>query len=89
MFKPGQSGNPKGRPKGSRNRLSKAVIDAWCADVEKYGAEVIERLRVEDPATYARVSASLVPKELDVEVDGEVNSSIEVVFPQWEGPDEC
>ena len=70
QFKPGQSGNPSGRPKGSRNKLSQAVIDAWCADVAEHGPDVIRRLREDDPATYARVSASLVPKNLELDVDG-------------------
>ena len=28
-FKPGQSGNPKGRPKGARNRLGTQFLKAW------------------------------------------------------------
>jgi hypothetical protein len=29
-FQPGQPGNPKGRPKGSRHRLSEAALRALC-----------------------------------------------------------
>ena len=31
-FKPGQSGNPKGRPKGARNRLGTQFLEALEAD---------------------------------------------------------
>ena len=62
----GQSGNPKGRPKGSRNKLSQAVIEAWCADFDKHGSGVIEKLRTSEPSTYARIAASLVPKDIEV-----------------------
>ena len=65
-FKKGQSGNPAGRPRGSRNKLSQAVIEAWCADFDEYGSGVIEKLRSTDPSTYARSAASLVPKDIEV-----------------------
>ena len=34
-FKPGQSGNPKGRPKGSRNAITKAVLTIALATSRK------------------------------------------------------
>ena len=43
-FTPGQSGNPRGRPKGSRNKTSLAVRD-WATGI------------VEDPTVQARLLA--------------------------------
>jgi hypothetical protein len=37
-FKPGQSGNPEGRPKGSRHRLSEKFLAELAADFEAGGA---------------------------------------------------
>jgi hypothetical protein len=65
----GVSGNPAGRPLGSRNRLTHALVADLTASWEKHGPAVLERLRIDDPATYARLAASLVPKEMNVAVE--------------------
>ena len=64
QFKPG---NP-GRPKGSRNKFGEAFIQALADDFEKHGAEVIERVRIEKPEAYLKVIASLLPKDLNLNV---------------------
>ena len=63
-FKKGQSGNPNGRPKGSRNRLTDSVLKKIAADFAKHGDEVLERVRKEEPATYLKFIISLLPREL-------------------------
>ncbi|MCB8878269.1 DUF5681 domain-containing protein [Acidisoma silvae] len=73
-FRPGQSGNPRGRPKGSRHKLSEAFVAAVLADFNQHGAAVIEQVRSEDPVAYLRLIASLVPKEFDL--GGEVSLRI-------------
>lgn len=66
-FRPGQSGNPGGRPKGSRNKVSGAFLGALCEDFEAHGPAAIERMRKADPVAYVRLCASLLPKEMRVE----------------------
>jgi Family of unknown function (DUF5681) len=67
-WKPGQSGNPAGRPVGSRQRFSESVIQDIAADWAIGGAETIARVRQTDPATYFRVVASILPKDVLVNV---------------------
>lgn len=80
-FKPGQSGNPAGRPKGARAKLGEAFIDALLDDWNKNGIDAIIKMRDEKAADYVKVIASILPKELSGP-DGEslaVPSRIEMV----------
>jgi hypothetical protein len=43
-------------------------IEALAEDFEKYGAEAIERVRIEKPEAYLKVIASLLPKDLNLNV---------------------
>lgn len=63
-FQQGQSGNPSGRPRGARNRLSEILLSVVVDDFAAFGAEALAQLRQKDPATYLRLVASLVPREL-------------------------
>jgi hypothetical protein len=55
-------------PKGSRNKLGEAFIQALADDFERHGVEAIERVRIEKPEAYIKVIASLLPKDLNLNV---------------------
>lgn len=70
-WQPGQSGNPAGRPKGARNKLTESFLDALLADFiasqddKTQGAAAIADMRKEKPGDYAKMIAALLAKELD------------------------
>ena len=62
-----QPGNP-GRPKGARNKLGEEFLNDLLADWEQHGAATIAQVREERPHEYLKVTASILPKELNVKV---------------------
>jgi hypothetical protein len=71
-FQPGQSGNPKGRERGSRNKLGEAFVDALHEDFQEHGPAAITACREENPAAYLKVVASLLPKELNIRASADL-----------------
>lgn len=65
QFKPG---NP-GRPKGSRNKLGEAFIEDMLADWEANGPSAIREVREKKPDAYLKVVASILPKDLNVNIN--------------------
>lgn len=65
QFKPG---NP-GRPKGSRNKLGEAFLEDMLADWKANGAAAIVKVRTDKPDAYLKVVASILPKDLNVNIN--------------------
>jgi hypothetical protein len=77
----GISGNPSGRPVGSRNRLAEGFLEAMRRDFEKNGEAAIEAMRNADPGGYVRSIVAILPKEMDLA--GEGGGPIKLVI-SWE-----
>lgn len=76
----GQVLNPLGRPKGSRVKFAETFLKDFIADWEENGADAIADVREDDPSTYLRVAASLLPKELNLNKD---ESQLEKLLEQF------
>jgi hypothetical protein len=55
--------NKGGRPKGSRNRIQRDVIEAFAEHWAKHGADAIDTVYRERPADYLRFAGNFLPKE--------------------------
>ena len=69
--KPGQILNPKGRPKGSRNRFAEEFISDFLTDWEQHGIAAMDACLSCDPAAYLKVAATLLPKDFNLNMTDE------------------
>lgn len=67
-FLPGNTGFG-GRPKGARNKLGEAFIQALHDDFEEHGVAAIQVVRAEKPEQYLKVIASLLPKDVNLNIN--------------------
>jgi hypothetical protein len=66
-FAKGFSGNPGGSPEATRRAFNKRFLLDLAEDWQQHGREVFKRVRRESPASYLKVCAMLVPKEVKLE----------------------
>ena len=80
-------GNPGGSPEATRRAFNKRFLLDLAEDWQQHGREVFKRVRRESPASYLKVCAMLVPKELKFEhsggvkamTDEQIERSIEII----------
>jgi hypothetical protein len=66
-WQPGQSGNPAGRPKGSRHKLEERFLADLLEDWQGHGQAALSAAREKDPVGYVKVAASLMPKMVEAD----------------------
>ncbi len=86
-FKPGISGNPAGNRYHTRHLLNQEFIQALLLHFREHGKKAIEKVAREQPASYVKILALLVPREHKVEysnslktmTDEQLDAAIEMV----------
>ena len=63
LFKPCQSGNPAGRPRGSRNKLAEDFLADAYQQWQQHGSKALEKMATSEPAKFCQMVAGLLPKE--------------------------
>jgi hypothetical protein len=73
-FGAGQANGSRGRQKAARDKLSAAFLEALNEAFYEpndsggcKGLDAIKKVRDEDPATFARIFAALMPKQVEIE----------------------
>lgn len=77
LFEKGVSANPAGRPKGAKSKFSESFYQDMLLQWQEGGLECIEKVRKEDPATFLRVAASILPKDINV------NNTQDIAFDRF------
>lgn len=79
LWQPGKSGNPKGRPLGSKHKLSEAFLADRVTAWRKNGRKALGRLATENPAAYLRLMYDICSPVWEAE-DGQVAESPRPAF---------
>lgn len=76
-WKPGQSGNPAGRPIGARQRFADAFVGDVAATWEKHGTGVLDKMAQDEPVRFAELCGRLIPRDLQVTLAARMPGNLE------------
>jgi hypothetical protein len=65
-FRPGQSGNPAGRPKGARSKLTTEFFADFYSTWQEHGAAALKKVATDSPRDFVEAAAMLMPKEFEI-----------------------
>ena len=71
-WKAGQSGNPAGRPPGTRVKFSEDFLRDFHTAWEAHGKAALEKVATKDPVAFVRAATAILPKQLNVKRDSDL-----------------
>jgi hypothetical protein len=74
-FLPGNK-RSTGRPKGARDKHTRNFLDAMSNDFEAHGAEVIRKVREEQPAVWLKIAFDMLPKQAEIDVSVDIMADV-------------
>lgn len=66
QWKPGQSGNPKGRPANAKQALSDSFLADMLSAWQEKGKDAIDRVIRDRPHEFIKAVGAIVPKDINV-----------------------
>jgi Family of unknown function (DUF5681) len=80
-WKPGQSGNPRGRPLGSKQKIAERVLGNFSGLLDTDEATTsLQRLMVDDPGKFWTIAAGLLPRETLVAIEQRLPGNLDPAF---------
>jgi hypothetical protein len=78
-WKKGESGNPKGRPIGSRQKIAEAMLKDLQAIWKTHGRQALDRLAQEDPGKFAQIAFGILPRDILLQIDSQQTVTIQEI----------
>ena len=75
-WKPGQSGNPNGRPLGTRNSFSQAYIRDFHTVWDEAGIGAIRTMAAKNPSGFVAVASKLIPQQVAVDMQASLPGNL-------------
>ena len=75
-WKPGQSGNPAGKPPGTRHAFSQGFIRDFALVWQEEGLEAVRKVARKSPETFVAIAAKVCPSDVRVTLEQQLPGNL-------------